>query len=144
MLDPPKTAMWLYGWIITTEIKSNKRNSAPLPAPSSGVISLRYTASNSSVWEDPWCCWGELRGISLSQRKPIIMSPYLPCRRHPHTSLHRQRTRGQNPRRTPDFPQTGSVWDRHLWNVILLIFVQPVKEAHDDKGIENRSDNASS
>ena len=35
-------------------------------------------------------------------------------------------------------------WNRLFENVILLISIQPVKEPCDDKGIENRSNNANS
>lgn len=127
------------------EIKSNKRISALLPTLGSGVMSVKYSACTLSVLEDTWCCARELRERFSVSEKTNDPGPCLPCRRRPHASpLRRQRSRGPRPMSSLGLSQTGSLRDRLFRNGIVLIAVQPVKEAHGDDGTQSRSNIASS
>ena len=131
-------------WVNNYYRNKVKRNLAPLPAPSSGVIHiLSVFICLGGHWS-----WVEgrsgLKHISLAGRKQRIVSPT--CRAedvHAHL-LCTDRGRGGRVQRSPWASHGPDPWDRLFENVILLISIQPVKEACDDKGIENRSNNASS
>lgn len=127
------------------EIKSNKRNFSTAASPG-------FWSHECEIFCLYFVCFGghlvlytELRERFSVSEKTNDPGPCLPCRRRPHASpLRRQRNRGPRPMSSLGLSQTGSLRDRLFRNGIVLIAVQPVKEAHGDDGIQSRSNIASS
>lgn len=135
----PRSTTWFLGEV-AMEIKSNKRNSAPQPAPSSGVRNVKCSAC-TSVWGFTRCCGRELRECFSITKETADPGPYLPCGRHPCLSpLHK----GTEDRGLwgPGLATDRICEAQSLLKCPLLISVQLVSEAHNDKGIESPSKNA--
>lgn len=130
--------MWFSGWVITTETKSDIRNSALLPA----------WVLESSMWNilPKTHLFGRIVGTEEGNSGMFL---YLRENKWSWASLVRWKTPTSTfsaQTRTQDRSNedaalacTGSLRGGLFWNVILLISVEAVKEAHSDEGIQNLS-----